>query len=46
VRLHLGLIGRQADDEFLVVLETFRNGGIALFDALVFHEAGGLSHDL
>ena len=23
---YLGLIGRQADDEFLVVLETFRNG--------------------
>jgi hypothetical protein len=34
------------DDEFLVVLQTFRNRGVALFDALVFHEAGGLSHDV
>ncbi|MPM55228.1 hypothetical protein SDC9_102021 [bioreactor metagenome] len=35
----------QADDEFLVVLQALGDGLVAFVDALIFHEAGGLSHD-
>ncbi len=44
--LHLRLVGLQADDEFLVVLQALRHGRVALLDALVLHEAGDFSHDL
>ena len=35
----------QADDKFLVVFQALGDGLVALFDALVFHEAGDFSHD-
>jgi hypothetical protein len=41
----LALLVVEADDEFLVVLQALWHGLVALFDALVFHEASGFSHD-
>src|SRR5690606_12527243 len=44
--LHLGLGVVDADDEFLVVLDAFGRGRVALFNAAEFHETGDLSHVL
>src|SRR3989344_5341249 len=43
--LHLGLAFIQPDDKFLVMLQALGHRLVALFDALVFHEAGSFSHD-
>jgi hypothetical protein len=40
------LLGTQTDDKFFVMFEPFRDGLIALFDALKLHEAGDFSHDI
>src|SRR5690606_27467785 len=42
--LDLRLLLVEADDELLVVLHALGDGLVALLDALVFHEAGDLSH--
>ena len=44
--LRLGLLGRQANDELFVMLQTLRHGLVALVDALKLHEAGDFSHDV
>ncbi len=44
-RLFVGLGIVQTDHELFVVFQALGNGLVALFDALVFHEASDFSHD-
>jgi hypothetical protein len=44
--LHLGLVGRQCDDELFPRLQPLRHGLVALFDAFVLQEPGDFAHDV
>ena len=44
--LDLGLLGREGNDELLVVLHALCHGQVAFFNAVVFQKTGGLSHDV